>query len=239
MKKGEWIKVEFTGRVKNTGEIFDITSAEEAKKHGIFDPKKKYGPVLIILGAGMIMPGVEAEILKMGSGESRDFDVRPEHAAGPRRADMIRVLSMSKYIREKITPFPGLWVSVDGRNAKVQSVSGGRVRVDFNHPLAGKELNYHIRIAEEITQPVNMVKELLDYYGIEGTAKVEEKTAEISQEKDSPPFVKKLIEETLKKWCPGIENVRFEGGKEAHHGHPGKESAKTGAERKQDRSNTV
>ena len=216
MKKGDWVKIEFTGRVKATGEIFDLTSEEEAKKHGIHDPKKKYGPVLTILGAGMIMPGVDHELMKMNAGESREFDIKPEDALGPRRPELIKIFSISKFTHDKITPFPGMWVNIDGRNARIQTASSGRVRVDFNHPLAGKELSYRLKIDGEINDIHRRVEALLDYYGVEGKVTVTEKKVDIGLEKDINPIIKKLIEETLKKWCQGVDSVIFEAKKEKH-----------------------
>ena len=209
MEKGDWVKIDFTGMVKTTGEIFDLTSAEEAKKHGIFDPKKKYGPMLAILGAGMMMPGVEHQLMGMKHGDSAEFDVKPDKAMGPRRPELIKLFSMAKFMHEKITPFPGMWVNIDGRNAKVQSVAGGRVRVDFNHPLAGKELSYSVKIVEELKEPKMRTESLLDYYGVDGKAEIMEKNVDIQVEKDANPIIRKLIEETLKMWCGGIESVTF------------------------------
>jgi len=209
MNSGDWVKIDFTGKVRATGEVFDVTSAEEAKKCGAFEPKKKYGPALVIIGAGMVIPGVEHELLKMKPGEKRDFVVGPAEALGPRRPELIRVVPVSKFSKEKIAPFPGLWVSVDGRNAKVQSVSGGRVRIDFNHPLAGKELSYSVTIAEELKDTKKMVESLLDYYGLSGDVEIVEKKAAITVDKRPGPFMEKLIGETLKKWAGGVSDVAF------------------------------
>ena len=50
MKEGDWIKINYLGKAKATGEVFDLTRESDAKEAGIFDEKKKYGPVLVILG---------------------------------------------------------------------------------------------------------------------------------------------------------------------------------------------
>jgi FKBP-type peptidyl-prolyl cis-trans isomerase 2 len=47
-----------------------------------------------------------------------------------------------------MTPYPGMIVSVNRLRGKVLSVSGGRVRVDFNHPLAGKTLRFDVEVVE-------------------------------------------------------------------------------------------
>jgi FKBP-type peptidyl-prolyl cis-trans isomerase 2 len=209
MKSGDWVKINFLGRVKSTGEVFDLTVEEDAKKHGIHEEGKKYGPVLVIIGGGMIMRGVESELLKMKIGQKKSFEVPSSEALGPRRAELIRVISIAKFVQKNINPFPGMWVNVDGRNCKVLFVSGGRVRVDFNHPLAGKDLTYDLEITEEIKGTRKRVEALLDYYGVKGKLAITGKKARVSLEKEIGPLTEKLIEETLKKWCPGIDTVSF------------------------------
>ncbi len=210
MKEGDWIKINYIGTAKATGEVFDLTSESEAKKHDVFDEKKKYGAVLTIIGGGMIIPGVEKQLLTMKVGEKREFDVGPSDALGPRRPGLIKVISINKFTEQKITPFPGLVLTIDGRNAKVRSVAGGRVMMDYNHPLAGKELHYELEVVEQVKLPLKMVEELLAYYGLEGRASLAAKRASIKLGKPANPIVKKLVEETLKKWCPGVESVAIE-----------------------------
>ena len=209
MKNGDWIKINFLGQVKATGEVFDLTKEEDAKKHGLHDQKKKYSPVLIIISGGMIIRGVEKQLLEMKIGETREFDVAPADALGPRKPELLRVFSIAKFMQQKITPFPGLMLNIDGMNAKVLSVAGGRVRMDFNHPLAGKMLHYRIEIVEEIKDTKKKAESLLEYYGLEGDVSIAGKKAEITLTKDANAFIKKLVEETLKKWCTGIESVEF------------------------------
>jgi FKBP-type peptidyl-prolyl cis-trans isomerase 2 len=199
MNKGDWVKVEYTGMVKASGEIFDLTSAAEAKKHGIHDEKKEYGPSLIIAGAGSMMPGVEKHLLSMKVGEKKTFDVSPAEGAGPRKPELTRVIPLSKFTEKNMNPFPGLWVNIDNRNCRIMSVASGRVRVDFNHPLAGKELTYEIEIKEEIIDKKERIKALLDHYGLKGGVDADGKKNVITLDKDNP-FMKRIIAETLKKW---------------------------------------
>jgi FKBP-type peptidyl-prolyl cis-trans isomerase 2 len=41
MKKGDFVRIDFVGRLAATGEIFDLTSEEIAKKEGVYDEKQK------------------------------------------------------------------------------------------------------------------------------------------------------------------------------------------------------
>lgn len=230
MKEGCWIKINYVGKAKATGEVFDLTRESDARKNDIYDEKKKYGPVLTILGGGMVIPGVERELLLMKVGEKKEFDVGPGDALGPRKPGLIKVISISKFTEQKITPFPGLVLNIDGRNAKVRSVAGGRVMMDYNHPLAGKELHYEVEIVEQVKEPVKMVESLLVYYGLDGKVTIEAKLASIKLEKEANPIIKKLIEETLKKWCPGVESVTIQEKKDKQP--PKKGAAKKEPQRK-------
>jgi FKBP-type peptidyl-prolyl cis-trans isomerase 2 len=209
MKKGDFIKIDFVGRIVNTGEVFDLTEESEAKKAGIHNPERKYTPMLAVIGSGMLVPGVESELEKMKVGESKEFNVLPERGFGPRRMENIRIISLAKFRENKINPIPGEFVEIDGRRARVQSVSGGRIRVDFNHPLAGKELNYRVRIVKEIKDMKEKADSLLDHYGIECETVLKEGKLTITTQKSLHEMVRKMIEETIKKWVTGIKTVAF------------------------------
>ncbi len=208
MNKGDWVKINYLGRIKATGEVFDLTNEEDAKKNGLHDEKKKYGPVLVILGAGFIMPGVEKHLMEMKTGEKKSFDVTPAEGAGARKPELIRVVSISTFTKKQINPFPGLVLQTDSGNCKVLAVSGGRVRVDYNHPLAGKELAYDVEITEQIKTPKERVEELLDYYRVPAQVSVAAKKATITVD-ETHKFVEKLVTETLKKWCDGVDTVEM------------------------------
>jgi FKBP-type peptidyl-prolyl cis-trans isomerase 2 len=199
MNKGDWVRIEYTGKVKASGEVFDITSAAQAKKLGIHDEKKEYGPSLVIVGAGSMMPGVERQLLSMKVGERKAFDVSPAEGAGQRRPELTKVIPLAKFTEKNMNPFPGLWINIDNRNCRIMSVTSGRVRVDFNHPLAGKELTYEIEIKEEITDKKERIKALLDHYGLKGGVDADGKKNVITLDSENP-FMKRIIEETLKKW---------------------------------------
>jgi FKBP-type peptidyl-prolyl cis-trans isomerase 2 len=209
MKEGDFLKVEFTGRVADTGEIFDLTSEELAKKEGIHRPNYRYGPVLVIVGAGMIVPGVERELKGMKPGEEKGFDVRPEEAFGRRDIKNIKIVSLANFIRQKISPVPGIFVTINGRQARIQSVSGGRVRVDFNHPLAGKKLRYKVRIDSVIDGPFDRALSIRDYYGLDCEMELKEGVLEVRAREPLKNIVKKLLEDTVTKWIREIKKVSF------------------------------
>ena len=217
MNKGDFLEIEYVGRIKLTNEIFDLTSEELAKKEKIHNPKHKYGPALVIVGSNMVIPGVMKEIEKMEVGEEREFEVSPSEGFGLRSPKLIRIISLSKFIENKINPVPGVYFEIDGIQAKVQSVSGGRVRVDFNNPLAGKVLAYRVKILRKIERNENKVERLLKYYRIAySEVRIRKSSMVIASEKPVNPIAKKLVTDMVTRWVKGTGKIDFKesGGKQ-------------------------
>ena len=61
-------------------------------------------------------------------------------------------------------PYPGMTIQLDNSIAKVLSVSGGRVIVDFNNPLAGKEIKYKFKIIKKIENDEERINAMQDFF---------------------------------------------------------------------------
>lgn len=158
LNKGDFVTIEYTVRIKETGNIVDTSNEEVAKKENIYDPDKLYGPTLLILGRGWINELVEEEILKSNVGEEKTVEVPPEKAFGPRDPEKIRVFSLRDFEKRGYKVNVGDIVEVNGQRGVVKNISGGRVVVDFNHPLAGKTLVYTVKVVRKLE---NMNEKLL------------------------------------------------------------------------------
>jgi peptidylprolyl isomerase len=210
MQKSDFLKIEYVGRIKATGEIFDLTSEDLAKKEKVYNPNHRYGPALIIIGARMIIEGVERRLLKMKVGEEKEFELQPNEAFGMRNPGLIRILPLSKFIENKINPVPGTFVEIDGRQAKVQNVTGGRIRIDFNYPLAGKVLHYKIKIVEKIDKINDQIEEIVKYYTLQySDIKVTEDKAVITLKRQEHPVAKKISSQMIIDNVKGIKKVDF------------------------------
>ena len=77
-----------------------------------------------------------------------------ENAFGKRRKELIKMIPIKIFFQHKINPVQGAMLNFDGKMGKVLSVSGGRVLIDFNHPLAGKDVIYEIN-ARKIIQEID------------------------------------------------------------------------------------
>jgi len=165
--KKRMVSVNFTGKELLNGEVFDTTKEAVAKEHDIYDPKRQFKALTVISGEKEMLPKVEKEIATMKEGEERVVKLSAKDGFGERHADLVRILPTKVFAEQKIQPVPGLVINVGNAMGKVQSVSGGRVRVDFNHLLAGRELEYTVKVEKEFKTKKEFAEQLYDkYYSI-------------------------------------------------------------------------
>lgn len=164
IKEGDFVEIEFTGKVEETGEIFDTTSQDIAEEEGIFVEQKKYGPITIIVGANHLLPAIEEAIIGLDTGDSKNLTLEPEKAFGERDPGLVQLFPMKEFKKQGMTPVPGMIISAEGQQGKVLTVNGGRVKVDFNNALAGKTLNYDINIAGIVEDETEKVKSMVGFH---------------------------------------------------------------------------
>ena len=70
---------------------------------------------------------------------------------------------MKVFIEHKINPIPGAVLTFDNKLGKVLTVSGGRIMVDFNNPLAGKEVVYKVKILRKVDNIDEKIKSLIEF----------------------------------------------------------------------------
>ncbi len=102
------------------------------------------------VGKKHVVKGFDDALQKAEVGKASEVTIVPKEAYGERNAELVRLVSLDIFKRQGVEPVAGMVVELDGMPARVQSVSGGRVRVDFNHELAGKTLHYSFTITEEL-----------------------------------------------------------------------------------------
>lgn len=215
MKEGDFIRIDYVGRIGESDEIFDLTKETIAKEKGIYNPNFKYGPVPVILGAHHVVKGLENELMKMKVGQKKKITVKPEDALGERKSELIKLIPLSEFKKRDIDPFPGMPIVQNNMRGRVLSVSGGRIRVDFNHPLAGKTLEYEVEVKEKITNTKEKITAILELFlkfeKDEINVKIEKETLEvkIDKEKDVPKAIKKILAENVTKWIKTIKKLRF------------------------------
>ncbi|MHC1637405.1 MAG: FKBP-type peptidyl-prolyl cis-trans isomerase [Candidatus Nezhaarchaeales archaeon] len=161
LQKGDFILVDYVMRVKDTNEIVDLTIEEVAKKEKVYREDGIYEPALIILGEGWILKGIEEELYKMDVGESRTIEIPPDKAFGERDPSKVRIVNARELTRRGITPRVGTRVELDDGVAVIRRAEGGRVVLDFNHPLAGRTIVCEIKVIKKIDDVKEKIKELI------------------------------------------------------------------------------
>ncbi|MFZ8790716.1 MAG: FKBP-type peptidyl-prolyl cis-trans isomerase [Thermosphaera aggregans] len=158
--QGDFILVEYTVRAKETGTLLDTTDQELAMKENIYEADRLYGPTLVVLGRGWMNEVVEQELMKMEVNEEREVEVPPEKAFGERDSGKVKTFSLREFQRRGYGVNVGDVVEVGGVKGVVKSISGGRVVVDFNHPLAGRTLVYKVKVVGKLEEFRDRVKAL-------------------------------------------------------------------------------
>ena len=217
MNAGSIVEVNYTGKVVASNEVFDTTVEKKAIESGVFNQQAKYRPLVVVVGEKELLKGLDSALAKMKVGEEKKVEIKPVDGFGERNAKLVRVLPLREFKKQKMQPVPGLVFEVNGQQGRVQSVSGGRVRVDFNHPLAGKELEYEFKVEKEVKGTDDQVQALFEkFFGVmpetERSLKIDGKTVEVgidSKYSAAIVEVKKRFSELVTKHVKGIEKVRF------------------------------
>lgn len=218
VKKHDFVEIEYTGRLKEDNTVFDTTEEKTAKENGIYDKDADYKPLVICVGENNILKGLEEQIIGKESGKEYTFEISHENAFGRKDAKLIQLVPTSRFRQQNIQPVPGLQLNIDGVFGVIKTVSGGRCLVDFNHPLAGKDLIYEVKIKKIIDDNREKMNALLKTHLHIKDAEIElkEESASISIKHKIPPQAQDEFKKTAEKTIPGIKNVSFAVAKEAN-----------------------
>ena len=163
MTETKIMKVSYTGKITETGTVFDTSDEKIAKKNNIYNPNRPYGATTMILGEKRLIKGVENALKQMKEKETKTVNIKPNEAYGERTNELIKLIPLNVFKKNNIHPFPGMVVQLDNNlQGKVQSVSGGRVRVDLNHELAGKELTFDLKVEKIAKTDEDIANALFD-----------------------------------------------------------------------------
>lgn len=160
--KGDMVLIHYVGRDSN-GEIFDLSDEEVAEEKGVKDERVDYGPVPVLIGEGYVIEGLEETLKDMEPGKERDIEVPSEKAYGSRTTDNIETYRESEFREQEVTVNTGDRIMVGDKQGRVVSKGSGRVRVDFNHPLAGEDLSYSLEALEKIEEDREIARRITEY----------------------------------------------------------------------------
>lgn len=152
VNKGDFIYIEMTGKVEETDEVFETTEEETAKEAGVFNEERVYGPRLVIVGDGFVLRGLDDKLPGTKFDEEVEIEIPSSEAFGERNADLVQMIPYRILRSKGINPYVGAELEIDGRPAIVRSIGAGRVQIDYNHPLAGRNIIYKLKVIEHITE---------------------------------------------------------------------------------------
>jgi len=88
----------------------------------------------------------------------------PKDAFQERKKELVKLMPIKLFIEKKINPRPGMTLAINDMLVKIISVSGGRVLVDFNNPLAGKIIIYNFEIKRKIDNIDEKINSIMDFF---------------------------------------------------------------------------
>jgi FKBP-type peptidyl-prolyl cis-trans isomerase 2 len=157
----EFIKISYTGKVKD-GQIFDTTDEESAKKENIYSNERVYKPLSVAVGESQVIAGLDEALKDMKVGDKKTVTIAPEKGYGQKSPAMVKLVPVKVFRQQGMNPVPGMPVEIDHMRGKVQTVAGGRVRVDFNHELAGKTLVFDVEVVDRAKSDEDKVQYLIE-----------------------------------------------------------------------------
>ncbi|MGC8516512.1 MAG: FKBP-type peptidyl-prolyl cis-trans isomerase [Candidatus Acidifodinimicrobium sp.] len=179
ISENDLVLINFVGKVKSTGQIIDFTYKELAEKENVDTSKVDLSPVLVIPSANYTFDAISKSLIGKKEGDKYSLDLKPEEAFGKFNSKLVKTYSLDSFRENKINPSVGDMVSLDGMPATVMSVGGGRVMVNFNHPLAGKELTYDIEVFKVLADDSEKISAIFKHYIGKPPEKVEIKDSDV------------------------------------------------------------
>ncbi|MBA7535974.1 FKBP-type peptidyl-prolyl cis-trans isomerase SlyD [subsurface metagenome] len=135
IKKGDRVKVQYTGSL-NDGTIFDKSKEGE--------------PLEFTVGSGQVIPGFDKAVEGMKLNEEKKVTLKPEDAYGKRDETAIREVPKNS-LPENFKPEKGMMIRLQDQTGRpipgtVTDITENNITVDLNHPLAGKDLTFDIKV---------------------------------------------------------------------------------------------
>jgi peptidylprolyl isomerase len=161
IQKSDFIIVDYTGKVKETGEVFDTTVEDVAKEKKLYKEGELYEPRLVVVGEGWVLKALDEALLNFQIRKKESVEISPEKAFGNRDSEKLRLVPLRRLTARGMNPKVGMQVEYDKRLATVRTIGSGRVQLDFNPPLAGKTLVYEVTVKKKLKTDAEKISALI------------------------------------------------------------------------------
>ncbi|MFA9518088.1 peptidylprolyl isomerase [Halopenitus sp. H-Gu1] len=179
LQDGDFVRIAYTIRTLDDDQVIDTTDEEIAEEADIDTEEYDFEPRIIAIGAGHVFETVEGELIGAGVGDEGTVEIPATDAFGEYDPEEVETIKADKIDEDE--RYPGAQIQIDGRQGRLETIIGGRARVDFNHPLAGEDLEYEYEILEIIEDRAEKAKGLLGMY-LEQEPEVRVETVEETEE---------------------------------------------------------
>jgi peptidylprolyl isomerase len=161
IQKSDFVLVDYTGKVKETGEVFDTTSEEIAKESKLYKEGEIFEPRLVVVGEGWVLKALDEALLNLKIKKNETVEIPPDKAFGQRDPEKVKLVPLRRLTARGITPKLGSQIEYDKRLATVRTLGSGRVTLDFNPPLAGKTLVYDVTVNKKLKTDKEKISALI------------------------------------------------------------------------------
>ena len=116
----------------------------------LLDSSEGQGPLQFLTGYGNVISGLESEMIGMKIGDSKDVVVQPADGYGEFDEDAFMEVAKKDFPKDMPLEV-GAELTVrdnadNARTAYIDNIDGDIVTLNFNHPLAGDELHFHVKV---------------------------------------------------------------------------------------------
>ena len=187
IQPGDFVRLAYTMRTieeDGDGMVVDTTDEEVAAESDIDTDEYEFEPRIVIIGEGHVFEAVDDALVGGEAGDTGTVTIPAAEAFGEVDEDEIRTVSASKI--DEDDRYPGAQVQIDGEQGRIETIIGGRARVNFNHPLAGEDLEYEYEILELVEDRVEKAKGLFGLY-LQQTPDLWIQTDEVEEEVEVEP----------------------------------------------------
>ena len=160
-EKGDFIFLDYVAKVKETGEVFDTTIEDVAKKEKLYKEGEIYESKLVTVGEGWVLKALDESLTTLELHKATPIEIPPEKAFGNRDPEKVRLMPLRRLTAKGITPQLGMRVEIDGKLAVVRTIGAGRIQLDFNPPLAGKTIIYEVTVQKKIESSKEKINALI------------------------------------------------------------------------------
>jgi FKBP-type peptidyl-prolyl cis-trans isomerase SlpA len=145
VKENDWISVEYTGKLAD-GKVFDTNEGKE--------------PLKFQVGKKMVIPGFDKAVVDMEEGETKEIKISSEKAYGARTDKIIEIpkASFQKIDEIEVDKELTMMTNFGPMLIEPKEIGDEKVKVIINHPLAGKDLDFKIKVLKILNE-----KEVKEY----------------------------------------------------------------------------